>query len=937
LATALLFAVGFLIAFACGYGIVRFLLPEKYREHEFFLMPTVGYAVVTWLIFTTSGTLDIRVSWMCWPGFIALLTISALAHRRCVPAHSPKDILRGFGEIGLLSLPMLVVVLWPVFYVGADTYLGAVNPDYFASFTDNYYLWSHAADSVGGDPDSFSPFYSGAGSIRPSARFSGALFAILLQKTLGIPSRTALTLSIAIFLTCLPLSVYFLSRVGLGLSKPAARLSSIFIGLSGCIGMSYLYFYVGQNAAIPLAPVLIGVLFILLTDPSAKIMWLATLLVSSTYLMYSGMVLFAAAPLFIPAVYVIWSGRMTLRSAARILAALVGCLLLVNIGMLPFLASSLAGWRSVVAQSLQGQYFLEFLTENFVPLYLGLFPYPVYASWLSSWGGDTVSYVLVVSGTIIIWLLCSLYHWTRNTTNKDNVVLGLSCVLVYFVVWVQYTFVQKYGYAVFKLAAWLQFLLAPLVAYGLYALWQRSRVQPRSWKSRGLLALLMIVGTTVIGSNVVSSLHYGTKGVFEDLERGTIVNSFDINGNSDYFGLADSVGSFVSPPESIGLAFTDAVQNAWVAYYLRDSRLSILSHLMIPGDDERLPDVVSRQVVDVYGNVRKDTNFHQNGMADSYYLLLNPGNPNSEILTQKLPPPIWRDDTFQLLRAEDAPGFAVLGRGYYRLESSYSTGTKWWSNRFRWVSEGGEVYVMGSPGPNIATRLSMVAITGYGSPDPSKNLTLYLNGREIEKFAVHGSSRVLTQPFYLEEKVNRLVFTIEEDNKPLPRRFTIWNDAIPEDYRVLSLAVSDIRILHGEGELAVDVPEEMVGESILTRSRTFDGIEPNLWLRESATLSFWRPATSRAVEMTVSVPAVEEFRFPFEIEVTTNGVRSLHMAKEAGLLQMILPLARQSGYDDLVSIEIRPEQSFTPIGYDHRIRNTVQSVRLESIHFLREM
>jgi hypothetical protein len=40
-------------------------------------------------------------------------------------------------------------------------------------------------------------------------------------------------------------------------------------------------------------------------------------------------------------------------------------------------------------------------------------------------------------------------------------------VAIYLVVWLYFNFVSLYGYAIFKMASWLQFLFMPVVACGL--------------------------------------------------------------------------------------------------------------------------------------------------------------------------------------------------------------------------------------------------------------------------------------------------------------------------------------------------------------------------------------------------------------------------------------------------------------------------------------
>src|SRR5436853_3434185 len=103
-----------------------------------------------------------------WASVVPLAAISVVAVRR-ERVRSARPIVRGLGMLALLCLTMVTVVLWPLFYVGADTYLGAVNPDYTASFQDNEFLWTHSVLDLTSPTNSYRPFESS--NISASARF----------------------------------------------------------------------------------------------------------------------------------------------------------------------------------------------------------------------------------------------------------------------------------------------------------------------------------------------------------------------------------------------------------------------------------------------------------------------------------------------------------------------------------------------------------------------------------------------------------------------------------------------------------------------------------------------------------------------------------------------------------------------------------------------
>ena len=182
LETLVLFAAVVVLALVCGYGIVRLLLPDEYQqEFAWVLMPPIGYCFYSWLAFTLSGTFNLsgNATVLFSLGVVVLLAgIGFFIHKR-------KDL----GDKGqrqaiaawLLPLPLLLVMLWPLFYVGAETYLAAVNPDYIATFFDLHHLKEHSLNAdAAPHENSYSYFATLAGNLSKSARFASATMVALL-------------------------------------------------------------------------------------------------------------------------------------------------------------------------------------------------------------------------------------------------------------------------------------------------------------------------------------------------------------------------------------------------------------------------------------------------------------------------------------------------------------------------------------------------------------------------------------------------------------------------------------------------------------------------------------------------------------------------------------------------------------------------------------
>ena len=72
------------------------------------------------------------------------------------------------------------------------------------------------------------------------------------------------------------------------------------------------------------------------------------------------------------------------------------------------------------------------------------------------------------------WLIALAFvsvDWARHSATREQRVLGFSAFVLFGGAWLYYTFAHEYPYAVFKMSTWLQFMVVPIVAYGLYRLW----------------------------------------------------------------------------------------------------------------------------------------------------------------------------------------------------------------------------------------------------------------------------------------------------------------------------------------------------------------------------------------------------------------------------------------------------------------------------------
>jgi hypothetical protein len=936
LETVVLFATVLLLAVLCGYGVVRLLLPEEYQqEFGWVIMPPVGYCVFSWVTFTLSGSFNLSGNAAAWVS-LAILTLLAgfgwwIHRQRAVSKSLLAGPLRALG----LSGPMLVCVLWPLFYVGAETYLAAVNPDYIATFFDLHHLKgsSLSAETVS-HQNSYSYFETLAGNLSKSARFSSGYFVLLIDLVLPIATRTSLTLCIGLFMFSLPLSVYFMARTAFGLNPRAACLTSAWTGISGCVTMSFIYFYVGQNSGLGVLPTVLTLAFLLVTTPSWRTVVFATLMLNGLFAMYAGMLPYAAAPAGALALIQIVRHELKILTALKLAGAVLLGTVFLNLGILGFLSSSLIGWAKIVGQTLQGQYFLDFLTERFFPTFFGLVSYPVAASYPQQWfGTDGVLAVMTVLTVLAAGALGVIFkRWVTEEKNRAFIFFGLACALIYGAVWFLYTFQRQYGYAVFKMSSWLQFIYVLPLGYGLD--WTLTELRQRKPRRALPLAVFSVLMVLLVG-NLISSVRLTALSLGKDPVNGFIVNNYEMSGNYDYLTLKETIANAVRPGESIGISFVDAIQHEWISYYLRHFKLSWLGHYLIPGDDENLPDVLSRRVVDYYGNVRVDRNMFFHGATDQYILTTSPTHLNQEIVDQQLPQPLFEDQTFRLFRADQCKDFLYTGRGWYRLEYPRLDLKSWLPRRYRWSGEGGEVYMLHASKPNAPYRLSFVALAGYGYPTKKRTIELWHNGQKFDEVVIDGGARIISQPFYPKGDVELLVLKVRERVRPIPRTARLWNKEIPGDYRKLNILASDIKVYPADAtKVSGQAHSDYQGNSFFENSLSFSGLMADRWVRDHLSIQLPMPAGSRGVEIRLSLPGQAGYQYPLEFDVHVNGQQSSVRVEKEGLFTGSYPIPVGTGALSTAELQVRPRSGF-PSFDERNSEDDVRrlSFRLESIRF----
>ena len=935
LITIVQLAFVWLIAYAMGVGIVKVLLPADVEaEHGTFIAPTVGYLTFCFLSFTISASLGLTATAASWTILALLLALSVGVQFRPAWRLNAPMVAAQWRQSLAMAAPIALVTLLPVFIYGAETYLGAVNPDYFAGVMDNYFLQKGFAvtsfsPTVG---DTFYPIDHVSGHLSASARFGADMFGILVSDVLRIEMRTALTLSIAFFLLNLPLTMYFLSRTAFQLEPKVAKWSAWLIAVSGPIGMSYLYFYIGQNSGLPGLVLLLGAVYIMMVRPGLGTLVFAALLSNAMFVNYFAMLPYALAPAGALGIYLIAKRRLTFGHAVGLALAFVAISMLLKFGTWRYTYDAMRAWMNVIGQTLQGQFFLEFLTESFIPYFLGVYNYPaspLLRPWVDPFN-SRVGAVILGFALLALWVWC-IVLWARRNGDKASRVFVISALVIYFVVWWRYSFAQQYGYAIFKMSSWLQFMVAPFFAYGLFAL--RDATANVAWK-RAALRLGYAGCIAYAGLNVVTSLQYAYNGAGRNTNDGYIINHFGTAGNRDYFELSGALARHVRPDQSVGLMFTDSIRNYWASYYAKDFRQSMLSHETMPGDDENLPDVETQDVVDYYGNVRKAVNeFFHGGTADHFYLTWNRDDINQDITEPAFKgPPLWENRSFRLFPASAAKDILFTGRGFYRLEYFKPNGQWYFPRTIRWSADGGEFYLLNPSHPGQPYRLSFDSYVGYEYPSDSRTIELWQDGKKLHEMTITSTSRTITPPFIPPAGITKLVLRIKERNKPMPRRLGIWNLDIPANYRRTNVAFSNVHPVTPDTK----PPEPpKLGETLPflkwhPLAQSFDGIELDGWMGDKAQIAMSVPPGATKLALAAMAPGNLGITYPLRLTVSVNGRASEHVVANAGDVAIEVPLAPGEA---IAKLEVASPQSVDIGERAVRYKVVKRSLRLDSLTF----
>jgi hypothetical protein len=338
-----------------------------------------------------------------------------------------------------------------------------------------------------------------------------------------------------------------------------------------------------------------------------------------------------------------------------------------------------------------------------------------------------------------------------------------------------------------------------------------------------------------------------------------------------------------------------------------------MSHEMMPGDDENLPDISTNEVIDYYGNRREALNPFFHGAVDDYYLTWSTKHINQDIaFTQYAADPLWQNDTFRLFAKQDNPNLLFSGRGFYRMEYSQQNKPYWEPDRHRWTAVGGEFFFLNPSQKNGSYSLIFDVISGYEHDSDARTIELWLGKEKFDEFVVQSAARYVSKPFKATDDVNKLTVLVKERVGLTKRPMPLWNKDIPYDYRQLNVMLANVRVMeesNRHNQFNSECGADLVGKKIHACAISFNGIQLDRWIGKRAELTLAKPSGANYSKVLISgtAPSFRGIKFPLKVKFNVQGQTYEREITGAGKFTYDFPVISRTSTG--IRLIIEPDQA----------------------------
>jgi hypothetical protein len=843
-----------------------------------------------------------------------ILLLALLAVVGCI--RSPVQIreLRDCLHPFLICLAACFLFGWPLFLSGYDKYAGFGNPDVAYFLTVLKYFSNHPVSTP--DPEFFRGLSPG-----------GILGVFATAYQISFVSRVVVTSLFSIVCTivvCLvPASAYLLCRLGLNTDRATSLLVAWIAATSSLAAYHYYLHSLGTLTVMVLLPATMAaaLAYFRTSQPRYAVLF-GLLLATGLYNYGQGLGIF----LVVSGALAVWhtcTRRISVRSAG-ILAACVTCA--VAIPSFPYVVSVLqmvqhtaAGGHLDAASDEAQTSFALLLTERGIPYFWGLYyPWAPAPSWL---GDQRTAISILICLSCCITLLCGWFVVRGSSRLSKPFCFTVGCVVAV----VAFYYSKGVAYGVFKLAAWVNVLL--IVAFAAGAIDAAAKFRPLAGRIVAWTALIVFAGFNLSEVIRLGRFSVGLDGASLNVLRGMRVEDFK------------SLERLPHKKTLVGLS--DVAVRAWAAPFLGEATY------LFPDDTRKAPQLMEPTfrflgaigyrtqdstplsfLPGCKGQIRDrkipELNVSCNDIDAQYLLALSTG---SDLGTDSYPA-VWTSGSFAL-HSPIPSTFVVLGRGWYRSEKDPKSPVPWQRRVFRWMRKRAEFFVLHPT--RIDKRLHLLVASGFTNQSQPRHIGVVLNGEIIETVRVDGFRELYTSSFHVPGPLSQIELAVEEDVRPISRSLALWNKWVPEDARLLNVAVAELELVDTGGE-ETHIPTSVNFTD--AEWTTTNGIFPDRWLGTEAEVELQVPPDPQQIVLRGFVPQVHTYRFPMPVEVLIGGhlLGNIKIGRP-GDFELRIPI----GSDALASlvkatnitVTLRPAQSFVPsvLGTSNDLRRLSFQIR----------
>jgi hypothetical protein len=860
------------IFYYCGLGPALLLFPARKTPWRLAIMPALGLCahIVFSILLAQFSLTGQTISIITLP-FFGLLAVLGWKRNRV-----SLEELRMASPVILLGLLSVAAFGWPLIQSGMQNYIGFANPDQPFLIPVLEWIRIHSF----GVPPQYADQFRGLGGLNGIPQNTVlAVFYVTSTVSLitGAPIGLLFNVTALSLIYLVPGGVYALAEV-LQLPRKVCLMAALLVACSSLVAYTLYLSSLGAISVIAIAPVACALTIEFASKPKLNTALSLGVVYTSMYYNYLGAIGLLSLLLGVGLTHGLLRRTLPLGKALLFVGATAAGIILL------FAPLAATNFRYFLDETFGSRFqgdaeilmsFALAMTELGIAFFWGL-RFPTAGPWPFAQQPQGELWAFIIGAAFSLMLVFACCYPRSNLPSVFR--LMLAAILGVIVFYAQ----RRIGYGVFKLVAWVHPLMVVAFTASVFTLsdWLLSM------RSRALGWLVLFALPLYAVPNLELALRLGFTAEFP--KEGLMLHNAPNLSFRDVRELR-WVGERWGP-SGIVAALPDPVAAIWAQGYLLGANVDFFPPISLSVSDS---------------SPRSATNLPPGRF------LLHSNDPEFDVVPLPECPAIWSNPSFALSRLDQCGNVLVFGQGWYRSESSKTSGRL---TRFRWLRKRGELLLLNPA--NRSQRLRITMIAGPGNRAPSRTVSVFLNGVLLQRFSMVGMTQFVTKPFVARGPVSQIEILVDEQANPLPRPWALWNRWVAHEARRLNVAIASVDLVDADLDTRnlfsfVDLASPNGNTALL------NGIFMDRWMGTEASLTLASPDPApRELRVSGMAPGGVGLRFPFRLTAKLNGILLPPCEiRQPGDFQTHCPvpdaLARSVQPGQAVRIDIQAEKTFT--------------------------